>query len=104
VLAARARGLPTRQVLMSHAFRPSLFSLITIAGVTLGRLLGGTVLVEYIYSLPGLGQLAVQSINSRDYIMLRGVLIVVAIAYVLVNTLVDVSYPLLDPRVRAQTK
>jgi len=101
ILAARARGLPRRRVLFGHALRPSCFSLITVAGVVLGRLIGGTVIVETLFVLPGLGQTAIQAITTRDFIVLRGVIVVVCIGYVVINTLVDLAYPLLDPRVRA---
>jgi peptide/nickel transport system permease protein len=102
ILSARARGLPTRRVLFGHALRPSSFSLVTVAGVNLGRLIGSTVIVEQIFALPGLGSLAFSAINSRDYVVLRGVIVVISVGYVLINTLVDLSYPLLDPRVRAK--
>jgi peptide/nickel transport system permease protein len=101
VLAARARGLPRRRVLFAHALRPSCFSLVTVAGVSLGRLLGGTVIVETLYGLPGLGQAAIQAINTRDFLVLRGVILVMSVGYVIVGMLVDLTYPLLDPRVRA---
>jgi peptide/nickel transport system permease protein len=103
ILAARARGLSTRRILFRHALRPSSFSLVTVAGVVLGGLLGGTVVIEGIFALPGLGGLVIFAINSRDYIMLRGAIVGVAIAYVVLNALVDLSYPLLDPRVRSST-
>jgi peptide/nickel transport system permease protein len=100
VEAARAKGMSSRYVLWRHAFRPSSFSLLTVAGISLGRLIGGTIIVESFFSLPGIGQLAASSVSSRDIIMLQGVVTFVAIAYVLLNTLVDVGYGLLDPRVR----
>jgi peptide/nickel transport system permease protein len=101
ILAARARGLPRRRILFGHALKPSCFSLVTIAGVSLGRLIGGTVIVETLFVLPGLGQAAIQAIGTRDFTLLRGVIVVVSIGYVLVNTLVDLTYHLLDPRVRS---
>jgi len=101
VLAARARGLTTARILFGHALRPSSFSLVTVLGVTLGRLIGGTVIVESLFSLPGLGSLVINAISNRDYLMVQGIVLVVAVSYVLLNALVDLSYPLLDPRVRA---
>ncbi|MBL7502408.1 ABC transporter permease subunit, partial [Frankia sp. CNm7] len=83
-----------------HALRPSSFSLITLIGINLGRLIGGTVIVEQLFSLPGLGQLVVSSITSRDLITVQGVVVFVAVVYVALNMLVDVSYNWLDPRVR----
>jgi len=100
VLAARARGLPTWRILVRHALRQSSFSLVTVSGVVIGRLIGGTVIVESIFSLPGMGSLVVNSILNRDYIVVQAVVLVTALIYLLMNTLVDLSYPLLDPRVR----
>lgn len=102
VEAARARGLPRRYVLWRHALRPSSFSLVTLAALGFGRLLGGTVIVEALFALPGLGQLLVQAITSRDVIVVQGVVAFVVIGYVLINALVDVSYGFLDPRVRRE--
>ncbi|MCX4815238.1 ABC transporter permease [Streptomyces sp. NBC_01239] len=98
--AAHAKGLSRSYVMLRHALRPSSFSLITLAGINLGRLIGGTVVVETLFSLPGLGQLIVSSIISRDLISVQGIVVFVVVAYVLVNTLVDLSYGWLDPRVR----
>ncbi|MEU1957143.1 ABC transporter permease [Nocardia rhamnosiphila] len=100
VLSARARGIPTRRILFVHALRPSAFSLLTVLGVSMGRLIGGTVIVESIFALPGLGSLVITAINSRDYLLVQGIVLVVAVAYVLINALVDLAYPVLDPRVR----
>jgi peptide/nickel transport system permease protein len=101
ILAARARGLPRRRVLFIHALKPSSFSLLTVAGVTLGQLIGGTVIAESLFTLPGLGSEAVKAIGSRDFVTVRGIVVVVSIAYVVLNTLVDLMYRFLDPRVRA---
>lgn len=98
--AARAKGMSEAYVMFRHALRPSSFSLITLAGINLGRLIGGTVIVESLFSLPGLGQLLASSIVSRDLIMVQGVVAFIAVVYVAVNTLVDLSYELIDPRVR----
>ncbi|WP_250212896.1 ABC transporter permease [Acrocarpospora catenulata] len=99
-LAARARGLPTAWVLFGHALRPSSFSLVTVLGVSLARLIGGTVIVENLFALPGVGTLVINAISSRDYLMVQGIVLLVATVYVVLNTAVDLSYPLLDPRVR----
>src|SRR5690606_13758195 len=98
--AARAKGMSEWYVMFRHALRPSSFSLITLAGLNLGRLIGGTVIVETLFSLPGLGQLLASSIVSRDLIMVQGIVAFMAIVYVVVNVLVDSSYELIDPRVR----
>ncbi|EME16700.1 ABC transporter permease [Rhodococcus triatomae] len=100
VAAARAKGMPSWYVMFRHALRPSSFSLITLAGINLGRLIGGTVIVETLFGLPGLGQLVASSITSRDVIMVQGIVVFIAVVYVLVNTVVDLSYQVIDPRVR----
>lgn len=100
VLAARARGLTNRHVLAREALRPSSFSLITLAGVSLGRLIAGTVIVEQIFGLPGIGQMTTQAIPQKDFPMLQGGVLVMATVYLLLNLIVDATYPLLDPRVR----
>ncbi len=100
VLAARAKGLTARYVLFRHALRPSSFSLLTLAALSLGRFLGGAVIVEVIFALPGVGQLMVQSIFASDLFMVQGVVMFVALVYVGLNALVDVLYAYLDPRVR----
>lgn len=100
VLAARARGLSNGHVLRHEALRPSSFSLVTLAGVSLGRLIAGTVIVERIFGLPGLGQMTTQAIPQKDFPMLQGGVLVMATIYLLLNLIVDAIYPLLDPRVR----
>lgn len=98
--AARAKGMSRSYVMFRHTLRPSSFSLITLAGINLGRLIGGTVVVEVLFSLPGLGQLIISSIISRDLISVQGVVVFIVVAYVVINMLVDLSYNWLDPRVR----
>lgn len=100
VLAARATGLPTWRILFQHALRPSSFSLVTLAGLSLGRLIGGTVIVEFIFALPGLGQYIVTSIMNKDILAVQGTVLFIAVGYVVINTLVDLSYQWLDPRVK----
>jgi peptide/nickel transport system permease protein len=100
VLMARSKGLRPRAILLRHALRPSSFSLVTLSGVNLGRLIGGTVIVETLFAIPGLGQLIVQAVFNRDYLILQGALLFVAVAYVLINMLIDLLYLVLDPRVR----
>ncbi|GAA3127699.1 hypothetical protein GCM10020255_000390 [Rhodococcus baikonurensis] len=99
-MAARAKGMSRTYVLFRHALRPSSFSLITMAGISLGRLIGGTVVVEILFGLPGLGQLISSSITLRDVITVQGIVVFIALVYVVVNMLVDISYGFLDPRVR----
>ena len=101
VTVAAAKGLNPRYVLMRHALRPSLFPLITTAGITIGSLISGAVLIESIFGLPGIGTLLVNAIYSRDYVLIQGVVLVVTVAFVLINTLVDLLYVVLDPRLRS---
>lgn len=100
ILAARARGVPPWRILSFDAMRLSSFSLVTLAGVSLGRTIGTTVVVETLFGLPGLGSLAVNAATNRDITLLQGTVVVIAATYVVVNALVDVSYAWLDPRIR----
>ncbi|MEW1823120.1 ABC transporter permease [Arthrobacter sp. NPDC080031] len=99
ILAATARGLRPIVILVRHALRPSSFSLVTLAGLSLGRLIGGTVTIEVIFSIPGIGQLLYQSILNKDIVTVQGAVAFIAVAYVLVNALVDLIYAKLDPRI-----
>jgi len=100
ITMAKSKGLSTRRVLLGHAFRPSTFSLITVAGLNTGTLIGGALIVEVIFALPGIGNLAVTSVFQRDYLVVQGTVVLIAVGYVLVNFLVDVLYAIVDPRVR----
>jgi len=100
ILSAKAKGLPTRYVLLRHALRPSSFSLVTLAGLSLGRLIGGAVIVETLFALPGLGQLLVNATLAKDAVVVQGVVIFVALVYVALNVLTDFFYTILDPRTR----
>lgn len=97
---AEAKGLTVRRILFMHAFRPSSFSLVTVVGLQVGFLLGGTVVVENLFALPGIGSLLIQAINARDLITVQAITLVIASTFVLVNALVDVFYQVLDPRIR----
>ncbi len=97
---ARAIGLPPWRILVTHALRPSSLSLITVVGINMGRLIGGAVIVEVLFGLPGIGQLLVDGIYQREYLIVQGVVLVVGVFFVLINSLVDLLYSLLDPRVR----
>ncbi len=100
VRTARAKGLTTSAVLVRHALRNALIPIITILGLQFGTLLAGTIVTETIFSWPGIGRLTVQAISSRDYPLLQGCILVIALSYVLVNLLTDVLYSFIDPRVR----
>ena len=100
ILSARAKGMSTQHILFRQALRPSSFSLITLSGVNLGRLIGGTLVVETIFNLPGVGRLIIDSIFQEDYPMVQGAVLFVAAAYVIINLAVDLSYAYIDPRIR----
>jgi peptide/nickel transport system permease protein len=99
---ARAKGLNPSRILFRHALRPSSISLITLLGLTLARLIGGTVIVESIFALPGVGSLLVQSIETKDLVAVQGIVMFIAIVYLITNFVVDVLYTRLDPRVALQ--
>ncbi|CAM5623298.1 ABC transporter permease [Streptomyces diastaticus] len=100
ILAARAKGMNPLRVLFTDALRPSSFSLVTLLGLSLGRLIGATVVVEYLFSLPGMGTLIVNAANQGDYPMVQGTVLTVAVIYVVINAGIDLSYGYLDPRTR----
>ena len=101
ILAARTRGLSRQRILFRHALRPSSFSLITLAGVSFGRAIGGTVIVETVFKLPGMGTFIVnQGVNLSDYNVVLGGVVVFTTAFMLLNTSVDIAYNYLDPRIR----
>lgn len=100
ILLARARGLSPRRIMWRHALRPSAISLITAIGLNLGALIGGAVIIEQLFGLPGVGRLIVEAILSRDYLVVQGGVMVVAVGYVVVNFAVDLIYSGIDPRIR----
>jgi peptide/nickel transport system permease protein len=100
--AARARGISEGRIMVRHAFRPASISLMTVTGISIGRLLGGTVVVESLFVLPGLGQLLQQSIIKRDLVMVQGIVVFIAVTYVIVNLVVDLLYGVVDPRIRSR--
>ena len=99
---ARAKGLSEMAVLWRHAFKPAFGPTWTLIGLVLGNLLGGIAVVETVFTIPGLGRLLVDSIFARDYPVIQGCLLFIAFIYVLVNLIVDLCYPLFDPRVTAE--
>lgn len=100
VMMAKAKGLPTSQILFRHALRPSSFSLMTLVGLQMAALIGGSIVVEQIFALPGLGGFLIRSIQQRDLLVVQGVVLVLAVAYVVINFIIDVLYTVLDPRIR----
>jgi peptide/nickel transport system permease protein len=100
IAMAKAKGLKPARILLVHALKPSSLTLVTIAGINIGRLIGGALIVETIFALPGIGRLLVTAIYARDFIMLQGVVLFVAAGFVIVNFIVDLLYAVLDPRIR----
>jgi peptide/nickel transport system permease protein len=100
VRTARSKGLPEWTVLYRHALRNALIPIVTLVGINLGVLLTSTVVIEYIFGIPGIGSLLVDAIRNRDYPVVQGVILGIATAYTLLNLLVDLSYAYLDPRIR----
>ncbi|MEK3787167.1 nickel ABC transporter permease [Paenibacillus sp. FSL K6-1230] len=100
IRAARSRGLSEWRIFWAHAFRHSLPPVITVFGISLGSLIGGIVVVEVLFAYPGIGKLVVDSIRQRDYPMIQGYILVMAIIVFLVNTAVDISYRYLNPEIR----
>jgi peptide/nickel transport system permease protein len=102
IRAARAKGVRRAKVVFKHAFRNALLPVVTIIGLSLGSLLGGAVLTETIFGLAGVGRALFEAITSRDYPIIQAFTLVVALGYVIVNLIVDISYTYLDPRVRLE--
>ena len=100
IRTARAKGLTRNVVIMKHAFRNALLPLVTVIGLSLGGLLGGAVLTETVFNLSGVGRILYDGITARDYGIVQGFTVVIAIFFVFLNLIVDVSYAYLDPRIR----
>jgi peptide/nickel transport system permease protein len=103
IRAARAKGLPEHIVISRHALKNSLIPVVTVAGLNFGYLLNGSVIVETIFAWPGLGNLIVESILNKDFPMIQGCILVIAVIFVLINFAVDISYAYLNPRIRYET-
>jgi peptide/nickel transport system permease protein len=100
VRTARAKGLAEQRVVSRHALKNALIPVVTVIGLNVGSLLGGAILTETIFAWPGVGRLVVDSIFARDYPIVQGSVLVIAILFVIINLLVDLSYAYLDPRIR----
>lgn len=101
VLAAQAKGMSASNILLRQVFRPSSFSLVTLAGINTARLIGSAVVIESLFALPGLGRMLVDSVYARDFMSIQALVAVIAVFYVVVNILIDLLYLVLDPRVRS---
>src|SRR6202453_3017216 len=99
ITMARSKGLSNRWIMWRHAFRPSSFSLLAAAGVNIGALIAGTFIVEYLFALPGLGYSLVVAVNQRDYLVVQGITLIFAIAYVVPQFIIDFVFTVVDPRV-----
>jgi len=99
VRTARAKGLSKKVVILRHALKNALIPIVTLSGLQMGQLMGGAILTETVFAWPGLGRLMVRAIFARDYILLQGAVLIFALAFVLINLVVDISYSFLDPRV-----
>ncbi len=100
IRTARAKGLQERVILVRHALRNALVPIVTVAGIQIGRLLGGTVIIETVFAWPGLGRMLINAIATRDYAVVQGGLLLLVMAFILVNLITDIIYAFLDPRIR----
>jgi peptide/nickel transport system permease protein len=103
IRTARARGLSQRQALWGHALRNALIPVLTIVGLQFAFLLAGTIIIENVFSLPGLGRLIFQAISQRDLIVVKSVVMLLVFAVILVNFIVDIAYVVIDPRLRRRS-
>ncbi len=101
VRTARAKGLPERRVVSRHALRHALLPVVTLLGIAAGRLIAGTIIVETVFAWPGVGRLTIQAINGGDFPVTQTAILLIAVSIVLANIVVDLSYRLVDPRIRA---
>jgi peptide/nickel transport system permease protein len=100
VTTARSKGLPRRVVITRHTFRNALIPIITIIGLSLPEMIGGAVVTEQVFSWPGLGMLMIDGVNDRDYFLIMGITLFLAVAVLLANLLTDIAYGYADPRIR----
>jgi peptide/nickel transport system permease protein len=100
ILTCRAKGLPGLSVVLKHALRSAFIPILTVVGLALALLLGGAIVTETVFALPGLGNLVVSAVLRRDYPVIQGALLVIAAVYALVNLAIDLLYAVVDPRVR----
>jgi peptide/nickel transport system permease protein len=100
IRTARAKGIDEWHTITKHAFRNTLIPVVTVTGIIISLLIGGSVVVEQVFALPGIGRLIVQGILARDYPLVQGTMLIFGFSFVLINILVDIIYMLVDPRVR----
>jgi ABC-type dipeptide/oligopeptide/nickel transport system permease component len=100
VRTARAKGLSEWMVIRGHVLKNALIPVVTVLGLQLGTLIGGAVITEYVFALPGVGRLVVDAVFARDYPLVQGVVLLIAVGFILSNLLVDLLYGWIDPRIR----
>ncbi len=100
IMMAKAKGVPNRRILFRHALRPSSLTLLTVAGLNVGTLIGGAIVVEVIFGVPGMGEKIFTAISAREYVELQSYILVIAFIFVMINFIVDFLYIVLDPRIR----
>jgi len=100
ILSARAKGLTDRFILFRHGLRPSLLTLVTVVGLNIGILIGGSLVIEYLFAIPGLGKRLFSAIQQRDFMMVQAITVLITVFYVIVNTATDLVYMVVDPRIR----
>ena len=100
VLSARAKGLTNRFILFRHGLRPSILTLVTVIALSMGSLIAGVVVIEYLFAIPGIGRRILTGIFQRDMYMVQGIAVLITVVYVFVNTLADIVYTVIDPRIR----
>ena len=102
IRTARAKGLDGSRVVLKHALKNALIPFITVAGISTGALLGGSVIVETVFNWPGVGKLLIDSIKERNFPVTMGAVLIMAVVFVVINTIVDLLYVVLDPRIRLE--
>ena len=100
ILSARAKGLTDRFILFRHGLRPSLLTLVTVVGLHIAALLGGVLVIEYLFAIPGIGKRLFSAIQQRDFMMVQAITMLITVFYVVVNTITDLTYMVVDPRIR----
>ena len=100
ILSARAKGLTDRFILFRHGLRPSLLTLVTVVGLNIAALLGGVLVIEYLFAIPGIGKRLFSAIQQRDFMMVQAITVLITVFYVIVNTITDLVYMVVDPRIR----
>src|SRR5699024_9400183 len=104
IKTARSKGLKEYVVIYKHALRNAFIVILEVIGQTFATLIAGAVVIEFVFNIPGIGQLIVNSIERRDFPVIQGTILIVAVSYVLINLLIDLLYSLVDPRVRLNRK